>query len=206
MRLVTPFEPLRLDSTWTSWAGPPDLGSRAAARAGPHDTSTSVSAMCPGWCSPTRRAILLRHGGVSGGNVDTAVVSEVVQQAGGAVPVHPSASGALDRPASAVVHGAVVHGAVVRPTACGSGASTTLPSLPRTFRTRWPCFSLRSSMLATARLEDPPVRAVRASRPARSHGRWSDSRAAVSLASNWQMRQSKGRISSDTFGRRTFGG
>ena len=45
------------DCTWTSWAGPARPTRSNDCSDWAHDTSTSVSATCPGWCSPTRRAI-----------------------------------------------------------------------------------------------------------------------------------------------------
>jgi hypothetical protein len=70
---------------------------------------------------------------------------EMLEAAGGGVPVHWRAEGvAQDRPA-----GTVVDGTVDRPGDRGwQGARTTLPPLPRTRRIRWPCSSPGSAMLA----------------------------------------------------------
>jgi len=88
-----------------------------------------------------------------------------------------SSSGPIDRSPAAR--------STARLTAGGSGTRTTLPPLPRTRRTRWPCSSPRSSMSAptASKIRKPSSPSRHTS--AKSNGLL-DCLAAVSIASNWR--------------------
>ncbi len=67
------------------------------------------------------------------GDLDACGLGEVMQAAGGRVPVHPGAAGVQqDRPAVPETDRPVDGPG-------GSGTSTTLVPLPHTRSTRWPC-------------------------------------------------------------------
>jgi hypothetical protein len=91
---------------------------------------------------------------------------------------------------------------IARATAGGRGTRTTLPPLPRTLRTRWPCSSPRSAMLApqASKIRSPrsPSIATRA-----KSLMLADSRAAVIIASNWRWLRPRVGDSGGTSGRRT---
>ena len=117
----------------------------------------------------------------------------------GCVPVHPSPTGVeqdgpADRPPTAR--------SIPRPTAGGRGIRTTLVPLPHTRSTRWPCSSPRSAMLALVaskmRRPSSPSIATRA----KSDG-LTDSRLAVSMASNCRCVKPRVGDSGGMAGRRT---
>ena len=90
-----------------------------------------------------------------------------------------------------------------RATAGGRGVSTTLPPLPRTRKTRWPCSSPRSSMSApqASKIRSPSRPSMATS--AKSSG-LDDRRAVTSIASNCRWVSPSVGDSGGTLGRRTY--
>jgi hypothetical protein len=86
-----------------------------------------------------------KHMGVRPGNPDTRGVGQLPKAPGGGMAIHSAAAGVQqDGPFGR----SLMALSIARPTAGGRGIRTTLPPLPDTRRTRWPCSSPKSVMLA----------------------------------------------------------
>jgi hypothetical protein len=132
------------------------------------------------------------------GHLDPGSLGEVVQAAGGRVPVHLGTTVVEQDRASRTGSDR----SMARPTAGGSGTRTILVPLPHTRRTRWPCSSPRSAMSAevASKIRKPSRPSMATSAKSYQFGDW---RSAVSRASNCRWVNPRVGDSVGTEGRRT---